>query len=95
MAPTIRVGDLAVVYKGDKTPSIGDIVLFKKEGIDIIHRIVSIEQHTYRTKGDANNAVDAWHVNQIEGVYIARVPLLGYILSFMQRGFMIIFGGTQ
>ena len=85
MKPTYFRGD-AVIFK--KTPpsniSAGQIIAFKKGDRIITHRVVYVEKHdysyTYKTKGDANNAPDAFKVDQREllGVVKQRIKYVGY-----------------
>jgi signal peptidase len=61
--------------------------------IIITHRIVAVVQNAngsgvqYRTKGDANNAPDQALVapGQVVGLYSARVPFGGYVLSTLHQ----------
>ena len=53
------------------------------------HRVVRIDAENQRfyTKGDANEEEDApWvHFNNVIGVPQFRIPLLGYVASFIQN----------
>ncbi len=57
MEPTISQNDIIIVKKSD-TYKTDDIITFMKGNEFITHRIVSINDETVTTKGDANNAVD-------------------------------------
>ncbi|MAF54096.1 MAG: signal peptidase I [Chloroflexi bacterium] len=93
MAPVIGVGDVVVtkpVSAGDL--AVGDVVKYRRAGIDIVHRIVSLETTVdglaLTTKGDANNAPDrsTLTVDELTGVVIARVPKIGWITIWMNGG---------
>ncbi len=57
MAPTINQNDIIVVKRYDNY-EVGDIVTFKSDNEYITHRIVTVNENNYVTKGDANNAKD-------------------------------------
>ena len=57
MEPTISQNDIIIVKKSDDY-KVDDIITFVKGNDYITHRIVSINEETVTTKGDANNAVD-------------------------------------
>ena len=92
MQPAIAVGDLAVVKKqADGNYNTGDIIAFKNANNSktlTTHRIAGVEnkngQVFYRTKGDANNAVDRELVSaeNIVGKAYFRLPYLGKIIAF-------------
>jgi len=98
MEPVIKPGDLIFV-KEEERYQVGDIISFTDQrggGITTItHRIASINgDGTFMTKGDANSGVDADSVRSedIVGKYFFRIPLLGYIISFVKTplGFLIL-----
>ncbi len=78
MDPTFRRGDI-VIYKKTKSILPGDIIVFKYENQNIIHRLVSINEY-YITKGDANINVDHLKIKKedIKGVYQFHIKYLGY-----------------
>lgn len=57
MAPTITTDDILIVKLTDDVKE-NDIITFKDGDNFITHRLISIENSTYKTKGDANNTVD-------------------------------------
>lgn len=67
----INKGD-AVIYKRYSTADelkVGDIIVFNKSNMMIVHRIVEVyplddDEYAYQTKGDANTSVDNWVVTQ-------------------------------
>ena len=75
----------------------GDIIAFRSEKNSktlITHRVVGVEPLreggvSYKTKGDASNSPDGWKVgeNNIVGVTIYSLPLLGYIISISKTPF--------
>ena len=86
MTSVVNKGD-AVIYKAlDKNnlPRKGEIIVFKKEGRIIVHRIikkvvVSKTETVYYTKGDANSTEDGYPipVKDIIGVGKKRVRYIG------------------
>ena len=63
MFPTLKTGDtFRVVPYNDRDISVGDVVVFPSpyERTPIVHRVVSIDLHGIRTRGDNNNNMDGW-----------------------------------
>lgn len=94
MSPTISVGSLAVVMPASEY-KVGDIITFKQtdeasKKLTTTHRISSIENSNgvpfFATKGDTNNAADNALISkeQIIGKYRFSVPLLGYLVKYIQ-----------
>ena len=84
MEPEIRVGDVVVSAPNTDGAEVGDIVAYATPQGIVVHRVVSKEikdgELVYRTKGDANNAVDPWVVpkESIIGEVTAVIPYVGY-----------------
>lgn len=78
-------GDVVVYeeYEG-QTIQNGQVILFKKNGSIIIHRVVDIKKingvYRYYTKGDANNGVDTGYItnDDIVGVTTMKIKYIGY-----------------
>ncbi len=70
-------GDLLIVTKAEDL-KIGDIILYNRD-VTIVHRIISITNDGYVTKGD-NNLVSDPEISrrQVVGKVVADVPVLGY-----------------
>jgi signal peptidase len=100
MNPEFKTGSLILVNTKPDVLVEGDIVTYKKENNDVstTHRIVEIvegEEGYYITRGDANNINDPRTVSKedIIGRVSLSIPLLGYLLGFLQmRGKILIFG---
>jgi signal peptidase len=90
MRPTINLGDLIVTgppgrpIAGEAKP--GTVITFEYNNELVTHRIHSIEGQTLITKGDAVEDPDPWPVSMsdIRGVYLFKVPYVGYVTSFVQ-----------
>lgn len=89
MVPTFSRGAvvISVKVKEDKmdTLKIGDIIHYKSENGDVIHRIIDIKEDEngkliFQTQGDNNNAPDQkWvETSQILGCVKMYIPYLGY-----------------
>ena len=92
MQPYINRGDMVFIQKSDSDDLVeGDIIQYQLENIQVVHRIIKIEYKDgvkqYITKGDANNAEDAYPVSteQIMGKYIGCVPYIGWPVVIMQQ----------
>ena len=85
MTGTIDKGD-AVIFKSYKGGSLkeGDIIIYIKEDIKTVHRIVKMEnvngEYRYFTKGDKNKEIDnGYRVKKdIVGVTIFKIKYIGY-----------------
>lgn len=85
MTGTLNKGD-AVIYKRfeNQTLSKGQIIIFTKDDIKIIHRIIDIKvvnsQMRYYTKGDNNVAPDDFYVTDedVVGIVEKRIMFIGY-----------------
>lgn len=90
MKPTLNLGDLIVtgppggLLTGETEP--GRVVTFEYNGELVTHRIRSIEGQTLVTKGDAVEDPDPWAVtvSDIKGIYLLKMPYVGYVTSFVQ-----------
>ncbi len=92
MTPTIDVG--SIIFTRPQTAyQKGDIITFHRGEISVTHRIVSISNQQYQTKGDANNAPDPQLVphNQVIGKVDLAVPYVGLFAAFLKTlpGFTI------
>ena len=96
MEPTYHVGSL--IYVKDVNPfelEAGDVITFMlDEDTVATHRIVEVvpdEEDSsvirFRTKGDANDAVDGSlvHYKNVLGSPIFTIPKLGYVANYLQN----------
>lgn len=84
MKPKLNVKDLVLIKKTNKV-NIGDIVVYKNDDSEIIHRIVAKKGKYIITKGDANNIDDApINIEQVSGKYLCTIPLFGSIIFFFR-----------
>lgn len=85
--PTIPTHSLIMVHllsdDEKKELSIGDVISFRQDGIEKVHRIVDIKTDgTVITKGDANKTSDpAITADDIDGKVIGVAPVVGEIVS--------------
>ena len=92
MEPTYSVGDLIYVKTVDPdSVKVGDPITFvlNEDLVVATHRVVAIdrENRQFTTKGDANSTEDAApvHFNNLIGVPVFAVPLLGYVSAYIQN----------
>lgn len=96
MEPNYHVGSLIYVKKVDYTQlKAGDVITFMlDEDTVATHRIVEVVPDEedpsvlrYRTKGDANEAVDGSlvHYKNVVGSPVFTIPGLGYLASYIQN----------
>ena len=63
MKPTLKPADgLRVLPYGDRKIRIGDVVVARppERKQHVVHRVVSVDSHGIKTRGDNNNSTDAW-----------------------------------
>jgi signal peptidase len=93
MKPAINMGDIVVtgpiggLFSGEVEA--GDIVTYQRAGELVTHRVLSIEDDTLVTKGDAVEDADPWPVtlSDVSGVYLFKIPYLGYLANFVRTKF--------
>lgn len=96
MEPTYHTGSLIYVKKVDYTKlEAGDVITFMLDEDTIAtHRIVEVVPDEndatvlrYRTKGDANDAVDGSlvHYKNVIGSPVFSIPQLGYLANYIQK----------
>lgn len=80
MEPTLSVGDLLVV-RAQRSYEVGDMVVYQSGRTPVVHRIVSAEDDTFTTRGDANNTNDApIPATAVKGRVILTIPKVGSLL---------------
>lgn len=87
MTGTINKGDIIIYekYESEDTIKTGDIIVFKEEDIQVVHRIIDQkdvgDEIRYYTKGDANVQEDDGYRERknIIGKVRARIPYIGYL----------------
>lgn len=92
MVPAINIGDLIITgpVGGLLTPSTepGKIITYERVKDTLVtHRVISItDDGRLNTKGDNNEDADQNPVSlsQVDGIYIMKVPYLGYMTSFIR-----------
>lgn len=104
MEPTVPVGALALVQPlSADTIHQQDVIAFTEPGNPqrvILHRVEEVVQlgnmTQFRTKGDNNNATDAWLVGpaQVKGRMLFMIPYVGRAVMFAQTpiGFGVLIG---
>jgi signal peptidase len=85
MTGELNKGDITIYEeRTDQIISEGQVIIFKKDKTQVIHRVVKIERVNgvtrYYTKGDANKENDIGYITDSNIVGLARVslPYLGY-----------------
>lgn len=98
METEIYKGDLVIVkvINYDELKK-SDIIAYKaSDGYVTTHRIVKIKnennKRVYETKGDNNNQIDNEYItnDNIEGVYVTKVPGMGDTVLLLQRPVTLI-----
>lgn len=92
MEPTLYKYDLVFAKQvAEEEIHTGDILVFKRDGIKYVHRLISYENGVYVTQGDANNiADDPITFENIEGKVVSTWPKVGGAVQFFQSIYGII-----
>lgn len=91
MKPNIDIGDVIIVKRVDiDSISVGDVIQFQKNQLDIAHRVIEIGDENgkfLRTKGDNNNICDNDPVmpDEIRGKVLFKVPKIGKIKFYISN----------
>ena len=94
MKGALDIGD-AVIYESYENEEIkvGDIIVFKKKGIQLIHRVIKVRnvenEIRYYTKGDANEVMDSGYVtkNDIVGKTKLKIMYIGFPTLWVRQLF--------
>lgn len=94
MTGELNKGDMIVYERyDDQVIKEGQILVFEKDGLKTVHRVVKIEiingVYHYTTKGDANENVDSGYITDtnIEGVVHFKLAYLGYPTLWVRQLF--------
>lgn len=95
MEPKLKVGGI-LYYQDCETQNfqVGDILVYREDNHNISHRIVEIVENKFITKGDGNNTVDLYAIeeSQILGKGTNwSIPYLGYYADFIFHHKYIIY----
>lgn len=94
MSPAVETGSLAFINTRVEPSDlhVGDIVAYDNGGMIITHRIVTIENDMFITKGDANESDDRGKKagEEIVGKLLYSVPYMGYFVYALQAPLRII-----
>ena len=92
MTGELNKGDIAIYEKYDDQIIVeGQVVVFNKDGRNVIHRVVEVEkingQNRYYTKGDVNDDLDTGYItdSNIKGLVDFKVPYLGYPTIWLRK----------
>ena len=86
MHPNINKGDTVIYERCSKDMKIkeGEVLVFRKEGKTIVHRIIKIvtigeDEYIYYTKGDANDKPDGYPIEKkdVLGIVTNRIRYIG------------------
>ena len=96
MVPTLNVNDVVVIKSYDSY-SVGDIVVFQKDGDMVIHRMIEYDEaeEMIKTKGDANNVDDGYtSIDAVKGKYLFKIGFIGVIVNAVKSlpGMILILG---
>ena len=95
MKGAINKGDALIFrqYREDDKLAVGDVLVFQKEDVKIVHRLVDIEningELRFFTKGDRNKEMDDGYIvkSDILGVAKLRIKYIGYPTLYLRKMF--------
>lgn len=80
MEPLLKVNDLVIIRDTSEVKA-GDIIVYRQDGEQIIHRLVTVDGDTLTTKGDANTiADDPIDISAVQGKLVSFVPAVGGVV---------------
>lgn len=90
MEPTLHADDF-VIAKRRAAYQPGDIVAFRMEGRNVIHRIVATTPDGYVTQGDNQAEADPWEIDRGEvlGRLWLRLPRVGRVMERLQKPMLL------
>ena len=84
MEPTLSVDDVIIIHETNDY-KMDDVVVFEKDGIVVVHRIIGFDGENIITKGDANNVQDdPITLKHIVGEVIYVIPGIGNIINMIK-----------
>lgn len=95
MEPVLKVGGI-LYYHEEKIENFEeeDILVYKLNDHIISHRIVEMEDSTFLTKGDANESIDTYFVNENQVLGKGTnwsIPYIGYYADFIYHHKYLLF----
>lgn len=88
MEPVYNPGDMLLLKRAQtQSLQIGDVIQYQSGSINIIHRIIDMnEEGSFITQGDNNNAADQEPVKseQVKGIVVSAVPKVGLPVLLMR-----------
>jgi signal peptidase len=80
MNPLLLVDDLVIIRESDDI-NVGDVVVYEKDGDEIIHRVIKTDGDTLTTRGDANTiADDPIEISAVKGKLVTLIPAVGGVI---------------
>ncbi len=90
MEPELSVDDLIIVRERDEY-DVGDVVVYQSHGELIVHRIISADEETVTTQGDANDTADEPISRaDIKGEVVYSVANVGAAVEFIKSPVVMI-----
>ena len=96
MEPEINVGDVVIIRAQDSY-GVGDVISFSNgDGTYTTHRVRSVREGGYETRGDANNVSEEVDKSAVVGKVVLVIPGLGAAAAFLQTpaGMFAVCGGA-
>ena len=92
MEPIIYRGDAIILKKiSADNVKMGDILVYKHNGVIIAHRVVGLDRKNmlFKTKGDNNNVVDNYDISadDVLGIVVYNVKYIGYPTIWLNEKF--------
>ena len=95
MEPTLKVGGILYYEKIDLNDfKEGDILVYELNEHTISHRIVDITDNGFLTKGDNNNSIDTYEVENMQVIGKGTnwsIPYIGYYADFVYNHKYLLF----
>ncbi len=83
MYPFLKSGDRITLI--NRFPKIGDIIVFRKDGVNLIHRVIRVTGNSFVTKGDNIEERDGFRVRVDEIIGVVSGINNKRVSSFLNR----------
>ena len=93
MRPVLRTGDIVTIDITKKSPKSGDIVVFVKQNMQVVHRVLYVHNGMVQTKGDASKGWDfPFPLDDVVGIVPELSSRYRVLLSIVRGGYLKIRG---
>lgn len=95
MRPILRTGDIVTIDITKKRPKSGDVVVFVKQNMQVVHRVLYVHNGMVQTKGDASKGWDLpIPLDDVVGIVPELSSKYQVLLSVVRGAYLKVRGGA-